>query len=170
MPSGHFHHSYITSHYSTSNNKSSWYTNLTRMTLMGWLVVEPKIIIIIHLSSLDRSISNRRVSSCFLLLPRFKEFFILNANSADPDQTPYSAASVQGLHCLSLSLFGDARHKWVNFSSFSTSQEKLCVLEGTQKWINTKKCSMFRLTWPLQYTCKKTFHCKFYGTILNDTF
>ena len=40
---------------------------------------------------------------------------VLNANSVDPDQTPLSAASDLGLHCLPMShlLVWDARHKWV---------------------------------------------------------
>ena len=37
------------------------------------------------------------------------------ANSVDPDQTPSSAASDQGLHCLPMSLFWDARFIWVNY-------------------------------------------------------
>ena len=39
---------------------------------------------------------------------------MFNANSVDPDQTPRSAASDQGLHCLPMSLLWDARLKWVN--------------------------------------------------------
>ena len=34
----------------------------------------------------------------------------LNANGVDPDQTPRSAASDQGKHCLQLSLLWDARY------------------------------------------------------------
>ena len=37
----------------------------------------------------------------------------LNANSIDPDQTPHSVASDQGLHCLPVSHLWDARHNWV---------------------------------------------------------
>ena len=44
---------------------------------------------------------------CFIEIP------IFNANGVDPDQTPRSAASDLGLHCLQLSLLWDARHKWV---------------------------------------------------------
>ena len=33
--------------------------------------------------------------------------------SVDPAQTPRSAASDLGLHCLPMSLLWDARHKWV---------------------------------------------------------
>ena len=47
-----------------------------------------------------------------------------NANSVDTDQTPRSAASDLGLHCLPMSLFGDARHKWVNKIIFSSVQLK----------------------------------------------
>ena len=39
----------------------------------------------------------------FLLLPCFIEIHILNANNVDPDQTPRSAASDLGLHCLPMS-------------------------------------------------------------------
>ena len=46
--------------------------------------------------------------SC-LLLPRFAEIPVSIENSVDPAQTPRSAASEQGLHCLSLSLLWDAR-------------------------------------------------------------
>ena len=38
---------------------------------------------------------------------------VLNANSVDPDQTPRSAASDLGLHCLPMSLLLDARLKLV---------------------------------------------------------
>ena len=37
----------------------------------------------------------------------------LNANSVNPDQTPRSAASDLGLHCLPMSLLWDVRLKWV---------------------------------------------------------
>ena len=40
------------------------------------------------------------VSGEFLLLPCFIEITVINANSVDPDQTPRSAASDLGLHCL----------------------------------------------------------------------
>ena len=48
-------------------------------------------------NSLDKSISNKKVSDWFLLLPCFTEIPILNANSVDPDQMPHSAASDLGL-------------------------------------------------------------------------
>ena len=37
-----------------------------------------------------------------------------NANNVDPDQTPRSAASNLGLHCLLMLLLWDARLIWVN--------------------------------------------------------
>ena len=40
----------------------------------------------------------------FFLLPCFIGVSELNANSVDPDQTPRSAASDLGLHCLLMSL------------------------------------------------------------------
>ena len=39
---------------------------------------------------------------------------VLNANNVDPDQTPRSAASDLGLHCLPMSLLRDAWYKLVN--------------------------------------------------------
>ena len=41
------------------------------------------------------------------------EIPVLTANSVNPDQTPHSAGSDLGLHCLLMSLSRDARHKWV---------------------------------------------------------
>ena len=38
----------------------------------------------------------------------------LFANSGDPDQTPRSAASDLGLHCLQITLLRVSRLKWVN--------------------------------------------------------
>ena len=38
----------------------------------------------------------------------------LNASNVDPDQTPRYAASDLCLHCLSIYLLWDTRHKWVN--------------------------------------------------------
>ena len=53
------------------------------------------------------------VSYQFLLLPCFIKITVFNVNSIDPDQTPHSAASDLGLHCLLMSLLWDARLKWV---------------------------------------------------------
>ena len=49
----------------------------------------------------------------FVLLPCFTEINVFIANSAVPDQTPHSAASDLGLHCLSKSFLWGARNKWV---------------------------------------------------------
>ena len=40
----------------------------------------------------------------------------LFANSGDPDQTPHSAASDLGLHCLPNTLLGVSRLQWVNIT------------------------------------------------------
>ena len=40
---------------------------------------------------------------------------IMLANSGDPDQTPSSAPSDLGLHCLPMSHKKDARLIWVNY-------------------------------------------------------
>ena len=66
-----------------------------------------------YLIYLDASIPNRRGDWIILLLLCFIESPVFNANSVDPDQTPRSAASDLGLHCLPVSLLGDARYKWV---------------------------------------------------------
>ena len=59
---------------------------------------------IFYLNSLNRSISYIGVSGWLLLLSFFVEIPVFNANSIDPDQTPRSAASDLGLHCLPMSL------------------------------------------------------------------
>ena len=41
----------------------------------------------------------------FFLLSCFVEISDFYANSVDPNQTPQSAASDQGLHCLQMSLY-----------------------------------------------------------------
>ena len=52
-----------------------------------------------------------------------RNFLYLNANSVDPDQTPRSAASDLGLHCLPMSLLWDARLKWVKKKTEKQSLE-----------------------------------------------
>ena len=44
----------------------------------------------------------------------FRKKAKLFANSGDPDQTPHSAASDLGLHCLPVTHFLVARLQWVN--------------------------------------------------------
>ena len=51
------------------------------------------------------------------VLPCFKAISVLNANSVDPDQTPRSAASDLGLHCLPMSIFWDAGHKRIKLKA-----------------------------------------------------
>ena len=48
-----------------------------------------------------------------LLLSINIESPVLSAKSLDPDQTPRSAASDLGLHCLPMSILWDTRYKWV---------------------------------------------------------
>ena len=67
-------------------------------------------------TSLNRSISNNRVSVfCLLLLLLlcFIEILVINANSVDPDQTPRSVASDLGLHSLPVTILGFTRLKLV---------------------------------------------------------
>ena len=51
----------------------------------------------------------------FVLLVCFIEIRIFDVNSVDPDQTPHSAASDLGLHCLPVTFMGVSRLKWVKF-------------------------------------------------------
>ena len=48
----------------------------------------------------------------------------LFANSGDPDQTPRSAASDLGLHCLPITLLGVSRLEWVNSSNMGCAMHK----------------------------------------------
>ena len=67
----------------------------------------------IYLYSLDRFISNKRGVWLVFNISMFYRNFC-KANSVGPDQTPRSAASDLGLHCLPMSLLWDGRHKRVN--------------------------------------------------------
>ena len=69
---------------------------------------------LLYHNALDRSVSNNRVSSKFLLVLCLKEIPVVNANSVCPDQTPRSAASDQGLHCLPITLLRVSRLKLIN--------------------------------------------------------
>ena len=66
-----------------------------------------------YINSLDRSISNREGVLSVFIITMFIEIPVLIANSVDLDQTPRSAASDPGLHCLQMSLLWDASLKWV---------------------------------------------------------
>ena len=65
-------------------------------------------------SFLNRSISNRRNVWLFIIIiiiiTTFIEINVFYVNNVDPDQTPPSAASDLGLHCLSMSFLWSARH------------------------------------------------------------
>ena len=68
-----------------------------------------------YFNSLDRHICFIRGVWLLLLLllySCFVGFSELNANSVDSYQTPHSAASDLGLHCVPMSLLWDARFKW----------------------------------------------------------
>ena len=61
--------------------------------------------------------------------PRMAEMPVVNANSADPDQTPHSAASDDlGLHCLPKSHVWDARHKQVKDKKTKEKYTKLIYI------------------------------------------
>ena len=53
-----------------------------------------------YLNSLDQSISSFRGVWSALIITMFYEMPVINANSVEPDQTPRSAASDLGLHCV----------------------------------------------------------------------
>ena len=54
--------------------------------------------------TLNQSISNKKGVRLAFIFPRFIQDPVHIANSEDPDQTPRSAASDLGLHCLSVFL------------------------------------------------------------------
>ena len=83
------------------------------------------------------------MSGWFLLLPCFKEVPVLNANSVDRDQTPRSAASDLGLHCLPMSL------KWC-ISLYINTLIRIVFLAITTSWANSAddKLILVFLTFP----------------------
>ena len=66
-----------------------------------------------YLNSLERSISYIKGVWLVFIISCSVEIFELNPNRVDPDQTPCSAVSDLGPHCLPMSLLLDARLKWV---------------------------------------------------------
>ena len=62
-------------------------------------------------SSLNRVISNGSGVWLICIVTIFKAIHVFNAISVDPDQMPQSVVSDLGLHCLSMSLLWNARHK-----------------------------------------------------------
>ena len=56
-----------------------------------------------YLHSSDRSVSNIGGFTLVSITTLFIEIPVINANSVFSDQTPHSAASDLGLHCLPLS-------------------------------------------------------------------
>ena len=75
-----------------------------------------------HLRKLDSSTSilwtspflTEGLSTKFLFLKSFLDIRVSNTNSAYPDQTPRTAASDLGLHCLPICLLWDARHRIIS--------------------------------------------------------
>ena len=61
----------------------------------------------------EYNLNFRYVRLCALDIPREK-MAKLFGKSGYPDQTPHSAASDLGLHCLPVNLFRVSRLKWVN--------------------------------------------------------
>ena len=78
-----------------------------------------------------RSFPIKGESGLFLLLSCFIEISELNANSINPHQTPYTAVSDLGRHCLPMSLLWDARLIWVN----SIFQKKMQIYTSFLKTI-----------------------------------
>ena len=62
-----------------------------------------------------------RVSGYFFIITTFYRQFYIYCKQCRPDQTPRSAASVLGLHCLPISLLWDARLKWVKADFFRSN-------------------------------------------------
>ena len=55
----------------------------------------------------------------------------LFANSEDPDQTPRSAASDLGLHCLPITLSGISTLQWVKYINFQIIRRKTEIFYDT---------------------------------------
>ena len=60
----------------------------------------------------------------------------LFVNSEDPDQTPRSAASDLGLHCLPITLLGVSRLQWVNIFLIAPRNHMLWyLLEAPHQYV-----------------------------------
>ena len=65
-------------------------------------------------------------SSCEIYI-FLKKKVILFANSGDPDQTPHSAASDLGLHCLPSTLLQVFRLQWVKYQAGISKKNKYSI-------------------------------------------
>ena len=70
----------------------------------------------------------------------------LFANSGDPDQTPHSAASDLGLHCLPVTLLRVSRLQWLNIWWWHLKNCLMCVKQCDQML-----CSLFAQVCLYQY-------------------
>ena len=59
----------------------------------------------------------------------------LFANSGDPDQTPHSAASDLGLHCLPITLLQVSRLQWVKAGSSRVMDGQKCTEHNYNKML-----------------------------------
>ena len=108
------------SQYNTIQSNNTIYNTVYNITFVQYcmLGVEASFLFLTHLcriglfflNSLDRSIFKTNVDWLVFMITMFSMigFLVCNANSTDPDQTPRSAASDLGLHCLLMSILGDA--------------------------------------------------------------
>ena len=66
---------------------------------------------LLYFHSSGRSVSGVKGVWLLFIIIMFLEISVFDANSVDPDQTPRSAASDPGLHCLPMPFLWGARHK-----------------------------------------------------------
>ena len=84
----------------------------------------------------------------------------LFANSGDPDQTPHSAASDLGLHCLPVTLLGASRLPWVNLQ-FSRTPPLSNVFEESSD--GSSETAGGPASSPYHYSASFTRHRKLFG-------
>ena len=84
----------------------------------------------------------------------------LFANSGDPDQTPHSAASDLGLHCLpnTQSLLWVSRLQWVNLASVQNCPGQFQGIKKVLQKRKKKKCYKFASHGHLYILKKKYQH------------
>ena len=72
------------------------------------------------------------------------------ANNRDPDQTPRSAASDLGLHCLPVALLGVSRLQWVKINNPGLHNvldriHRICSVLGEKRMCEKRMCFSFSL-------------------------
>ena len=76
----------------------------------------------------DSNFDFGHVRLCDILREKMAQIHVF-ANTGNPDQTPHSAASDQGLRCLPFTLLGISRLQWVKSCSYGKDAKYFMLID-----------------------------------------